>query len=129
MTKDDWIWVAIRIFGIYLVVLAITSVPGIVNSALMTSAFWNTLHVQKSSQALRVTPSDVTRQLESEGKAIPKEEVASALSGFEAMDRFSGEVSAKMFQSSLSALVSGCFRAPNKMSLSNGDSRSRCDLE
>ena len=27
MTKDEWIWVAIRIFGIYLLVLAIIAIP------------------------------------------------------------------------------------------------------
>ena len=27
MTKDEWIWVAIRIFGIYLLVLAVISIP------------------------------------------------------------------------------------------------------
>ncbi|MEE2602742.1 MAG: hypothetical protein VX595_06720 [Pseudomonadota bacterium] len=27
MNKDEWIWVAIRIFGIYLLVLAIISIP------------------------------------------------------------------------------------------------------
>jgi len=27
MTKDEWIWVSIRIFGIYLLVLAVISIP------------------------------------------------------------------------------------------------------
>ena len=27
MTKDEWIWVAIRIFGIYLLVLAVIAIP------------------------------------------------------------------------------------------------------
>ncbi len=27
MTKDEWIWVAIRIFGVYLLVLAVISIP------------------------------------------------------------------------------------------------------
>lgn len=27
MTKDEWIWVAIRIFGIYLFVLAVIAIP------------------------------------------------------------------------------------------------------
>jgi len=35
MTKEEWIWVAIRIFGIYLVVLAIMAVPGILSSSFM----------------------------------------------------------------------------------------------
>lgn len=34
MTKQDWIWVAIRIFGIYLLVLAVTTVPRVVSSCL-----------------------------------------------------------------------------------------------
>jgi hypothetical protein len=27
MTKDEWIWVAIRIFGIYLLVLSVIAIP------------------------------------------------------------------------------------------------------
>ena len=37
MSKEDWIWVAIRIFGIYLIVLAITSVPALVMNAYIVS--------------------------------------------------------------------------------------------
>lgn len=32
MTKHDWIWVAIRVFGIYLLVLAVIAVPSVVSS-------------------------------------------------------------------------------------------------
>ncbi len=32
MTKDEWVWVAVRIFGIYLLVLAVTALPGLVSS-------------------------------------------------------------------------------------------------
>lgn len=32
MTKRDWIWVAIRIFGIYLLVDAITAIPTLISS-------------------------------------------------------------------------------------------------
>ena len=39
MDKKDWIWVAIRIFGIYLLVLAITGLPGLVSSAYSTYVF------------------------------------------------------------------------------------------
>ena len=31
MTRDDWIWVAIRIFGIFLIVMAVMAAPGIVS--------------------------------------------------------------------------------------------------
>jgi hypothetical protein len=34
MSKEDWIWVAIRIFGIYLVVLTITAIPRFVSTSL-----------------------------------------------------------------------------------------------
>lgn len=30
MNKDDWVWVGIRLFGIYLLVLAIIAVPDVV---------------------------------------------------------------------------------------------------
>ena len=33
MTKRDWIWVAIRIFGIYLLVEAIIAIPILISSA------------------------------------------------------------------------------------------------
>ena len=41
MDKKDWIWVAIRIFGIYMLVLAVTGVPSLISSAWMTHAFWS----------------------------------------------------------------------------------------
>jgi len=37
--KRDWIWVAIRVFGIYLLVLAVTGLPGLVSSAWSAVAF------------------------------------------------------------------------------------------
>jgi hypothetical protein len=36
MTRDDWIWVAVRIFGVYLVVMAVMTVPKVINGALST---------------------------------------------------------------------------------------------
>ena len=32
MQKEDWIWLAIRIFGIYLLILAATAVPSIISN-------------------------------------------------------------------------------------------------
>ena len=32
MTKDEWIWVAIRIFGIYLLVLALIAIPDVIGN-------------------------------------------------------------------------------------------------
>ena len=40
MSKEDWIWVAIRIFGIYLLVLAITAAPSLFSDAFSTYARW-----------------------------------------------------------------------------------------
>ncbi len=34
MSKEDWLWVAIRVFGIYLLVLAVTNVPSVFSGAL-----------------------------------------------------------------------------------------------
>ena len=34
MSKEDWLWVAIRVFGIYLLVLAVTNVPSVFSAAL-----------------------------------------------------------------------------------------------
>ena len=36
MDRKDWIWVAIRIFGIYLLVLAVCSLPDVLGSAFTT---------------------------------------------------------------------------------------------
>jgi len=33
MNKEDWIWVAIRIFGIFLIVMAILALPRLISSA------------------------------------------------------------------------------------------------
>ena len=41
MTREDYIWVAIRVFGIYLLVLAITAVPSLLSSAYATWVFWD----------------------------------------------------------------------------------------
>jgi len=35
MKKQDWIWVAIRIFGIYLLVLAIVALPKVLGSSMI----------------------------------------------------------------------------------------------
>ncbi|MCE5279803.1 MAG: hypothetical protein ABFD92_20640 [Planctomycetaceae bacterium] len=32
MNRNDWIWIAIRIFGIYLLVLAVCALPDVINS-------------------------------------------------------------------------------------------------
>ncbi len=40
MSKQDWIWVAIRIFGIYLLVMAITAVPAFVSSFIVLCHTW-----------------------------------------------------------------------------------------
>ena len=41
MTKDDFIWVAISVFGIYLIVLAIIEIPGLFSSMYKPYAFWD----------------------------------------------------------------------------------------
>ena len=48
MNKDEWIWVAIRIFGIYLLVLAIISIPeeGVQNSVSQPAASQADVFVQ-----------------------------------------------------------------------------------
>lgn len=39
MNKRDFVWVGIRIFGIYLLVLAVLAVPPLINSTYMASQF------------------------------------------------------------------------------------------
>ena len=43
MTKQDWIWVAIRIFGIYLLVLAIVALPNLLGSLVVLYHTWGVL--------------------------------------------------------------------------------------
>ena len=40
MTRQDWIWVAIRIFGIYLLILAITGIPASVSTGCSSYMLW-----------------------------------------------------------------------------------------
>jgi len=40
MDRNDWIWVAIRIFGIYLLILGIVAIPEALGSGLNTYALW-----------------------------------------------------------------------------------------
>jgi hypothetical protein len=37
MDKHDWIWVAIKIFGIFLIILAITSIPEFIANAIQSA--------------------------------------------------------------------------------------------
>lgn len=46
MNRNEWIWVAIRIFGIYLLVLAITAIPDLIYGAVSSYMYWS---AQKSS--------------------------------------------------------------------------------
>ena len=39
MNKEDWIWVAIRIFGIYLIILSITNIPELIANWCRVSPF------------------------------------------------------------------------------------------
>ncbi len=41
MDKKDWIWVAIRIFGIYLVVMGIVGVPKMIGSGIIASFLYD----------------------------------------------------------------------------------------
>ncbi len=41
MNKREWIWIGIRIFGIYLLVQAVTAIPSVLSSALMLHTFSN----------------------------------------------------------------------------------------
>ena len=58
MTKHDWIWVAIRIFGIYLLVLAIIAIPSLISSMV---GFYQTYLIghaddwEKIQQTVRIT--------------------------------------------------------------------------
>ena len=41
MTKNEWIWMAIRVSGLYLMVMAIMGVPELFASAYRAYAFWD----------------------------------------------------------------------------------------
>jgi hypothetical protein len=44
MTKHDWIWIAIRIFGIYLLVEAVLAIPNLISSAIFFCQAFNFPH-------------------------------------------------------------------------------------
>ena|SRR3569833_2740620 len=46
MGKSDWIWVAIRVFGLYLLVLATIAVPDVLSSALKVSSYSTVAHAR-----------------------------------------------------------------------------------
>ena len=107
MTREDWIWVAIRIFGIYLLVLALVSIPDIVHSGMMAHTFWHLKGSRDASTELSVSASDVAKEMSSSGKSVAPEQVAPILSYFEALRRQQHEASSKLFSSFFSSLVSG----------------------
>ena len=41
MNRNEWIWVAIRVFGIYLLVLAVTAIPDLISGALSSYMYWS----------------------------------------------------------------------------------------
>jgi hypothetical protein len=45
MEKRDWIWVTIRVFGIYLLVRAVVALPQLMSSSLMTYYLWDARHL------------------------------------------------------------------------------------
>ena len=52
MSKKDWIWVAIRIFGIYLLVMAVVALPGLVKSG------WVSYHYREFMKAARAAADE-----------------------------------------------------------------------
>jgi hypothetical protein len=48
MNKDDYIWAAIKIFGIYLVVMAITSIPEVISSSMQSYFFYTSDKITES---------------------------------------------------------------------------------
>ncbi|MCE0497546.1 MAG: hypothetical protein LV481_06340 [Methylacidiphilales bacterium] len=63
MTRHEWIWVAIRIFGIFLLVQAITAIPSLISSAFSFHTFPGVIHSGSDSmdaycQAIHVAALD-----------------------------------------------------------------------
>lgn len=40
MTREDYVWVGMRVFGIYLLVLAVTNLPGFITALYFASSMW-----------------------------------------------------------------------------------------
>ena len=53
MTREDYIWVAIRIFGIYLIVLAVTGLPGLVMHGTLAYQLRDMAHQGGASQRMQ----------------------------------------------------------------------------
>lgn len=56
MGRNDWIWVAIRIFGIYMLVLAAIAIPELISSALITHNLWDRPHIGAMLPADKTDP-------------------------------------------------------------------------
>jgi len=46
MKREDYIWIAIRVFGIYLLVLAVVALPSVLSSAYSTWVMWGAFDVE-----------------------------------------------------------------------------------
>ena len=100
MTKEDWIWIAIRIFGIYLIVLAIISIPGVINSGFMTISLWD-IHRAQDSRF-----SEMSMRSGNDGKSITGQDVSSGLEKLHDIKDIYTDLSSNMFESNLASFIS-----------------------
>ena len=72
MTKDEWIWVAIRIFGIYLVVLALRAIPDVIGSFYAASQLTEVLQSDDilATSAKAMKSASLTKGLTSVAKLL-----------------------------------------------------------
>lgn len=59
MNREDWIWVAIRVFGIYLLVLAVVALPGVLlfgTQAIFSRGLWHSSPTMTATSQASNTP-------------------------------------------------------------------------
>jgi hypothetical protein len=100
MTKEDWIWIAIRIFGIYLIVLAIISIPGIINSGFMTISLWD-IH-----QAQDKRFGEMSMLVGNDGKSSTGQDIVWTSEKLKDIKDIYTDMSFSMFESNLASFVS-----------------------
>jgi hypothetical protein len=103
MSKEDWIWVALRIFGIYLIVLATISIPEIVNSGIMCRSLWH-IH-QVHDQRLDVSPSKMSEIIGKDGKSMTRKDI-SAISKLSEINVVYNDLLGNVIESSFATLIS-----------------------
>ncbi|MHC4469644.1 MAG: hypothetical protein ACYTDY_08275 [Planctomycetota bacterium] len=63
MEKQDFVWVGIRIFGIYLLVMAVVTVPAVLESILMANQYSDLAEVERGASEAQASFDTLVRKM------------------------------------------------------------------